>query len=253
MLSPSAKSDLPPFTIRDYELTIGRKIPTSRFGGENENSSGSSRLDQPNGFWRSTLPSTTPSTSNAIFYPDVFSRRFEPRRSLSGIKVGLPPDPDHNQIPAAAAVNVSMPNVQQHRQADHLGRAVEIAERIFHPAKLRTTPDGIKASCFDNAIGLIGNHEIVVNKETIELRPTFSDQYSESANKPSLKSPWGQEPAKSGPALYVCSPPRSDLNRSEGPQPSLRGSKPCGVSRSKNMLLKRLAKRALIGKMLDKE
>jgi len=50
-----------------------------------------------------------PSTSNAIFYPDAFSRRFETRRSLSGIKVGLPPDPDHDPIVAAAAVNGSMP------------------------------------------------------------------------------------------------------------------------------------------------
>ena len=109
MLSPSAKSDLPLFTIRDYERTIEPRIHTSRFVDANENNSGSSRRDRPNGFCRSTLPSIMPSTSNAIFYPDVYSRRFEPRRSLSGIKVGLPPDPDHDRILETAAVNVSMP------------------------------------------------------------------------------------------------------------------------------------------------
>ncbi len=44
-----------------------RKKIETRFGGENENSSGSSRLDQPNVSCQSTPPSTTPSTSNAIF------------------------------------------------------------------------------------------------------------------------------------------------------------------------------------------
>lgn len=56
-------------------------------GGENENSSGSSRMDQPNGFYRFTPPSTTLSTSNAIFRHAASSRRFEPRRSLSGSSV----------------------------------------------------------------------------------------------------------------------------------------------------------------------
>ena len=110
MLSPSAKSDLPLFTIRDYERTIEPRIHTSRFVDANENNSGSSRRDRPNGFCRSTLPSIMPSTSNAIFYPDVYSRRFEPRRSLSGIKVGLPTDPDHDRILETTAVNVSMPS-----------------------------------------------------------------------------------------------------------------------------------------------
>ena len=91
------------------EGTIEPRIHTSRFVDANENNSGSSRRDRPNGFCRSTLPSIMPSTSNAIFYPDVYSRRFEPRRSLSGIKVGLPPDPDHDRILETAAVNMSMP------------------------------------------------------------------------------------------------------------------------------------------------
>jgi hypothetical protein len=80
-------------TIRDCARTIGRRIPTSRFGGESESSSGSSHRDQPNGSCQSTPPSTTPSTRNAIFYPAASSRCFVPRRSLSGIKVGLPPEP----------------------------------------------------------------------------------------------------------------------------------------------------------------
>jgi len=70
MLSPSVKSDLPLFTIGDYERTIAPGIHTSWFVDANENNSGSSRRDRPNGFCRSTLPFTTPSTSNAIFYPD---------------------------------------------------------------------------------------------------------------------------------------------------------------------------------------
>ena len=89
---------------------------TSRFVDANENNSGSSRRDRPSGFRRSTLPSTTPSTSNAIFYPDVYSRRFGLRRSLSGIKVGLPLNPDHDRILAIAAVNVSMPFNLQYRE-----------------------------------------------------------------------------------------------------------------------------------------
>lgn len=43
---------------------------------------------QLNGSCQSMLPSTTPSTSNATFYFAAFSRRFEPRHSLSGIKIG---------------------------------------------------------------------------------------------------------------------------------------------------------------------
>ena len=103
------KSDLPLFTIRDYERTIGRRTRISRFDGESENSSGSNRRDRHNGSCRSTPLSTTPSTSNAIFYRAAFSRRFETRRSRSGIKVGLLPDPDHDPIVASAPVNVSMP------------------------------------------------------------------------------------------------------------------------------------------------
>ena len=43
---------------------------------------------QLNGSCQSMLSSTTPSTSNATFYLAAFSRRFEPRHSLSGIKIG---------------------------------------------------------------------------------------------------------------------------------------------------------------------
>ena len=82
------------------------KTHTSRCDDANENNSGSSRRDPPNGSWRSTPPSTTLSTSNAIFYPAASSRRFEPRRSRSGIKVGLPPELDHDPIVATATVNV---------------------------------------------------------------------------------------------------------------------------------------------------
>jgi len=97
-------------TIGDCARTIGQRIPTSRFGGESENNSGSSHRDQPNGSCQSTPPSTTSSTFNAIFYPAASSRYFVPRRSLSGIRVGLLPDPDHDRILATVPVNVSMPS-----------------------------------------------------------------------------------------------------------------------------------------------
>ena len=94
----SAKSDLPLFTIRDCGRTIEPRIHTSRYVDANENNSGSIHRDPPNGSFQSTPPSTTLSTSSAIFYPAAFSRRFEPRRSLSGIKAGVLPDPDHDPI-----------------------------------------------------------------------------------------------------------------------------------------------------------
>ncbi len=72
----------------------------------------SSRRGRLNGSCRSTLPSTTPPTSNAIFYPDGYSRSFAPRRLLSGIKVSLLHEADHDQILATAAVNVSIPRIK---------------------------------------------------------------------------------------------------------------------------------------------
>jgi len=42
-------------------------------------------------------------------------------------------------------------DIHHHRQADDLARTVEIAERIFHPTKLRTTLLRIKPVCFDTA------------------------------------------------------------------------------------------------------
>ena len=108
-LSPFVRNGCLRPTIRDCARTIGRRIPTSRFRGESENNSASSHRDQPNGSCQSTPPSTTPSTFNAIFYPATSSRCFVLRRSLSGIKVGMLPDLDHDRILANVPVNVSMP------------------------------------------------------------------------------------------------------------------------------------------------
>jgi hypothetical protein len=110
MLSPFVKNGCLLFTIRDCERTIEPRIHTSPFDGVNENSSGSNQRALPNGSCRSTLPSTTPSTSNAIFYPDASSKNYEPGRSPSGVKAGLPPDADHDRILATGAANVSMPS-----------------------------------------------------------------------------------------------------------------------------------------------
>jgi hypothetical protein len=54
-------------------------------------------------------PSTTLVRFNATFCRAASTRRFGPRHSLSGIVIGFPPNPDHDQILASAAVNVSMP------------------------------------------------------------------------------------------------------------------------------------------------
>ena len=42
--------------------------------------------------------------------------------------------------------------VHHHREADDLGRTVEIAERIFHPLTLRAVLLRINMSYFDNAV-----------------------------------------------------------------------------------------------------
>ncbi len=109
MPSPFAKNGCLRFTIRDYERTIELRTHTNRCDDAIEDSIGSNHRDPPNGSCQPMRLSTTPSTFNAIFYPAATSRQFEPRRSLSGTKVGLPPDPDHAIILATVAVNVSMP------------------------------------------------------------------------------------------------------------------------------------------------
>ena len=111
--SPSAKSGFARSMIRACEQTIGLKTHTSRFGGENENSSGSNRLDQLNASCRSTPPSRTPSTSNAIFCLAPSSRRFGPRRLLSGGRAASQPDPWCGALRPTAAVNVSMPSGEE--------------------------------------------------------------------------------------------------------------------------------------------
>ena len=46
-------------------------------------------------------------------------------------------------------------DVEHHREADHLRRAVEITEWILHPPRLRTGQTRIKRSCFGTAGGQI--------------------------------------------------------------------------------------------------
>ncbi len=111
MLLPSGKSGYRRFTTKDYARTIVLKTHTSRFGGERENSSGSSRPDQLNGSCRSTPLSTVPSTSNAIFCHAVSSRCFELMRWQTGIKAAAPCEPEHGGSRLTRAVNVSMPPV----------------------------------------------------------------------------------------------------------------------------------------------
>ena len=42
-------------------------------------------------------------------------------------------------------------DVHHHREADHLGRTVEITEGIFHPQRLRAKPAGLNPICSDTA------------------------------------------------------------------------------------------------------
>ncbi len=46
---------------------------------------------------------------------------------------------------------VGIPDIHHHREADDLGRTVEIAEGIFHPQTLRTALAQRKPICSDNA------------------------------------------------------------------------------------------------------
>ena len=107
--SPFESSGFLRSMIRACGPTIELQIHTSRFGGENENSSGSNRLDPPNVSSRSTPPSRTPSTSNVIFCHAASSRYFVPRRLLSGSRAASQPDPWSEPLRPTAPVNVSMP------------------------------------------------------------------------------------------------------------------------------------------------
>ena len=44
-----------------------------------------------------------------------------------------------------------VPDIHHHRQADDLGRTIEIAEWISHPTTLRTDPAPLKPICSDTA------------------------------------------------------------------------------------------------------
>ena len=97
--------------VHDQGLRANNRaeIHTSPFDDESENSSGSSHQVPPNASFRSTPPSTTPFTSNVIFCRATLSKYFDPRLLWFGIKTGLPPNPDRDQILLTAGVNVSMP------------------------------------------------------------------------------------------------------------------------------------------------
>jgi hypothetical protein len=72
----------------------------------------------------------------------------------------VPPEPDRLVANVDAALEQQildlaerqwLAHIHHHRQANDLGRRVEIAERIFHPPKLRGGPDSLKLFCSDNA------------------------------------------------------------------------------------------------------
>ena len=57
-------------------------------------------------------------------------------------------------------------NVHHHREANNLGRRVEISKWIFHPETLRTDRPRIKPVCFDSATETALAHDTHDNSET---------------------------------------------------------------------------------------
>ncbi len=109
-LTPSSfeSSGCPRSMIRACGRTIELKTHTSRFGGENESSSGSNRQVQPNDSCRSTPPSRTPSTSNATFYHAAVTSIFVQRRLPLGSRAASQPGPWRKPLRPTAPVNVSL-------------------------------------------------------------------------------------------------------------------------------------------------
>jgi hypothetical protein len=46
-----------------------------------------------------------------------------------------------------------IPDIHRHRQADNLGRRIEITEWVSHPQRLRAATVSLKPFCSDNAVG----------------------------------------------------------------------------------------------------
>ena len=70
----------------------------------------------------------------------------EPHRLVTDI------DPTFEQQILDLPQRQGIADVHQHRETDHLGRAVEIAERIAHHQRLRIVPAGLKPICSDRPI-----------------------------------------------------------------------------------------------------
>jgi len=52
-------------------------------------------------------------------------------------------------------------DIHHHCEPDNLGGTVEIAERIFHPQKLRTALALLKANCSDNALQAVASASFI--------------------------------------------------------------------------------------------
>ena len=103
-------------------------------------------------------------------------------------------------------------HVHHHREADHLGRAVEIAERIAHHQRLRVVPPRLKPTCFDRAPApplLLGENPGVQHRSASASRslPRLLDQHltaciDEPDNCWTLAAPGAHPVVKQG--LDVC-------------------------------------------------
>ncbi len=130
------------FAVHDQGLRANNRAEHSHQPDEDasENGNDSSHQGQPNGSCRSTPPSTTPSTSNAILCLAASSSSFALRRLLSGTKAGLSLNPDHARVVVTAAVNVSKPaQVRRRRSAAQLREPLHATD-----AGLLLSPDHLQ-------------------------------------------------------------------------------------------------------------
>jgi hypothetical protein len=82
------------------------------------------------------------------------SIRPEPYRLMADVDAAL----EHQILDMAQRQRIT--DVHHRREADDLGRTVEMAERIFHPPKLQTNLTQFKANCSDNVHHVIDFDQI---------------------------------------------------------------------------------------------
>ena len=76
-----------------------------------------------------------------------------------------------------------VPDIHHHRQADDLGRTIEIAEWISHPTTLRTDPAPLKPICSDTAVKTLQKfasvHASIHNHFNVERHLNRRDEFKQ--------------------------------------------------------------------------